>query len=533
MGIPNLLRVMKPFIEPVHIKKYSGRRVGIDAYSWLHKGAYSCSLELCMKPRTEAAKRYLNYFMHYINLMRHYSVTPIVVFDGGNLPCKSDTEAERHKRREANLAIAKEKLCEGDVGGAIEYFKKAVHVTPPMAHQLIQILRLERVEFLVAPYEADAQLAYLSSLEEERGGISAIITEDSDLIAYGCPAIIFKMDRHGNGDEFLLDKAFNIVTKELSFKGLDKNLFTGMCVLAGCDFLPSIHGIGVRRAYSLVSKHRNLDRVLSVLKLDKRYTVPDNYEDSFFKALSVFNHATIYDAETKSLKPLKPLGDGNTQYLIGDLSILGPDISPKIATGIAEGFLNPVTKEAFNLIPSPRKGIKNAKISILDSTKENYIQISPMGGPYTSIFSSESTTQDMRVVEDEISNEIYMKDTFALGKLVTEESEQKVSETMNGSEGEIRIPDNNPFKKRKIEVRKEKENSASISTADFAFAEQSVVVNSTPVSQESVGSKPKEVLNNSKGKTAKKDVNAKVGKGKCGKKNQDEKRGILNFFFRL
>lgn len=36
------------------------------------------------------------------------------------------------------------------------------------------------------------------------------------------------MDRHGNGEEFLLDKAFNIVTKELSFKGLDKNLFTGI-----------------------------------------------------------------------------------------------------------------------------------------------------------------------------------------------------------------------------------------------------------------------------------------------------------------
>lgn len=130
-----------------------------------------------------------------------------------------------------------------------------------------------------------------------------------------------------------------------------------------------------------------------------------------------------------------------------------------------------------------------------------------------------------------MEDEMYMKDTFALGKLVTEESEQKVSETMNGGEGEIRIPDNNPFKKRKIEVRKEKENSASISMADFA--EQSVVVNSTPVSQERVGSKPKEVLNNSKGKTAKKDVNAKVGKGKCDKKNQDEKRGILNFFFRI
>ncbi|KAF4381894.1 hypothetical protein G4B88_024296 [Cannabis sativa] len=37
---------MKPYIEPIHIKKYAGKRVGIDAYSWLHKGAYSCSMEL-------------------------------------------------------------------------------------------------------------------------------------------------------------------------------------------------------------------------------------------------------------------------------------------------------------------------------------------------------------------------------------------------------------------------------------------------------------------------------------------------------
>lgn len=53
----------------------------------------------------------------------------------------------------------------------------------------LQILRLENIEFVVAPYEADAQLAYMSSLEAEQGGISAVITEDSDLIAYGCKAV--------------------------------------------------------------------------------------------------------------------------------------------------------------------------------------------------------------------------------------------------------------------------------------------------------------------------------------------------------
>lgn len=52
-----------------------------------------------------------------------------------------------------------------------------------------QILRSENIEFVVAPYEADAQLAYLSGLETEKGGIAAIISEDSDLLVYGCPAV--------------------------------------------------------------------------------------------------------------------------------------------------------------------------------------------------------------------------------------------------------------------------------------------------------------------------------------------------------
>lgn len=42
---------------------------------------------------------------------------------------------------------------------------------------------------MVAPYEADAQLAYLSALDDDQGGIAAVITEDSDLIAYGCKAV--------------------------------------------------------------------------------------------------------------------------------------------------------------------------------------------------------------------------------------------------------------------------------------------------------------------------------------------------------
>lgn len=54
-------------------------------------------------------------------------------------------------------------------------------ISPPV--QSRQVLKREGVEFVVAPYEADAQLAFLAL----SGDVAAVITEDSDLLAYGCP----------------------------------------------------------------------------------------------------------------------------------------------------------------------------------------------------------------------------------------------------------------------------------------------------------------------------------------------------------
>ena len=49
-------------------------------------------------------------------------------------------------------------------------------------------------------YEADAQLAYMC----RTGWITTAISEDSDLLAYGCPSTFFKMDKYGNGQHITL-----------------------------------------------------------------------------------------------------------------------------------------------------------------------------------------------------------------------------------------------------------------------------------------------------------------------------------------
>lgn len=59
--------------------------------------AYSCSMELSLDMEGEKKYQFLRYFMHRINMLKHYKVTPVVVFDGGNTPCKAATEDERHR----------------------------------------------------------------------------------------------------------------------------------------------------------------------------------------------------------------------------------------------------------------------------------------------------------------------------------------------------------------------------------------------------------------------------------------------------
>ena len=53
------------------------------------------------------------------------------------------------------------------------------------ARLVMQALKAIGVEYVVAPYEADAQMAHMAL----SGQVQGVITEDSDLLAYGCPKV--------------------------------------------------------------------------------------------------------------------------------------------------------------------------------------------------------------------------------------------------------------------------------------------------------------------------------------------------------
>ena len=54
--------------------------------------------------------RYIEYCMHRVNMLRHFGVQPVLVFDGGSLPMKSDQEIKR--ARYVSIALCIDGECE-------------------------------------------------------------------------------------------------------------------------------------------------------------------------------------------------------------------------------------------------------------------------------------------------------------------------------------------------------------------------------------------------------------------------------------
>ena len=73
----------------------------------------------------------------------------------------------------------------GNEVAADNFFYLALSISSEMVKQVIVALEEDGVEFLVAPYEADAQMAYLAL----SGDVHAVISEDSDMLVYGCPRV--------------------------------------------------------------------------------------------------------------------------------------------------------------------------------------------------------------------------------------------------------------------------------------------------------------------------------------------------------
>jgi XPG I-region len=223
-----------------------------------------------------------------------------------------------------------------------------------MAAELIVTLKAMNVKFVVAPYEADAQLAYLNRI----GTISCIISEDSDLLCFGCKRVIYKLNNDATAVEIRQEDFGNLP----AMRNWTLERFRQMCILSGCDYLASPPGIGVITSAKLLKKSDAYTVIKSWVAWGtaiKAPKLPPNYTEMFRMAELTFLHQRVYDPGSETLVPLNPFPDGFT--LTREISeAIGSDIESHIAKGIALGLVNPDTKLEFNLSNAPGRRITDS-----------------------------------------------------------------------------------------------------------------------------------------------------------------------------
>ncbi|XP_001603157.2 exonuclease 1 [Nasonia vitripennis] len=341
MGITGLIPFLEKSSKKTNISEFAGKAVAIDTYCWLHKGAFSCADKIVMGQQTDA---YVKYCMKFVNMLLGHNIKPILVFDGRHLPAKAETEVKRRESREANRKRAAELIKMGKITEGKNLLRRSLDVSHKMALEVMKECQAHNVDCIVAPYEADAQLAYLNI----SGIVDVVITEDSDLTLFGCKKIFFKMDMYGYGVLVEQDRLHLAMGLRLPDFHMDK--FRHMCILSGCDYLASLPGIGLNKACKFIVKNTDdniynaLLRLASSLNM-KSLVVTKEYRDGFMRALATFKHQLVYCPLQRKQVRLNPLTPDITEE---QLTHAGSEVDEQLAWQLALGNCDPFSKEMLH-----------------------------------------------------------------------------------------------------------------------------------------------------------------------------------------
>lgn len=246
-------------------------------------------------------------------------------------------------------------MRQGNHREASNYLRRCVDITHEMALQLIQTCRAMNVDCVVAPYEADAQLAYLNKV----GLADYVITEDSDLTLFGCRKILFKLDLAGNC--VLVDAEKLHLAMDCRVEKFTMDKFRLMCILSGCDYIDSLPGIGLAKACKFVMKTeetdimRALDKIPAYLNM-RQLTVTEEYKINVLKARATFLHMVVFDPRRRKQVRLHEIEELGTE--VEYCSNAGEILDDATALNLAVGNLNPFSlKKLDNWHPDQRERV--------------------------------------------------------------------------------------------------------------------------------------------------------------------------------
>lgn len=348
MGITGLLPIFYDKFRKKTLLNYKNTTFGVDAHVWLYQTFPSIAEELFYNIPT---KKHVELFKKKMFTLIENQIKPVFVFDGDSLPAKEHTNKERRERKEKTRNKVLELLKRNKIQDAKKLMRQCVSVKDEYVYDIIQMLKQNNIEYIISPYESDAQLCYLQKINY----VDYLLTQDSDLIVYGCTNILY------NFKEYTVEEYNKSMLKDVLSQNFCKNLIP-VCILSGCDYLPSIKGVGLKTAIKLIEEHENHDAVID--ELSKKKDVPKTYKEDFRKAYITFKEQVVYDP----LKKERVYLSGKEVFTGGvNFDFLG-NVNHHDAVGFAEGkhldsYKGPVEEFAIKKVKPEYEKIIKQKIT--------------------------------------------------------------------------------------------------------------------------------------------------------------------------
>lgn len=284
MGIQNLVKFLRSkfpsVFKPIHFSDLAYKKIAIDIFY------YICIFKY------RYGEKFLYHLTRIISILRKNDVHCVAVFDG---KAPIDKEGEKKERREAKektkekISAIEEALEKFESTGEIEdilkefqnkrklnidtlFLKKSLinvkgiqNELKKMKQQMFQItsqnlidlknlFKILNVPYIEAVGEAETTCASLC-LENK---VDAVLSEDTDVLAYGTPIFLTKAD-------FSENACFRIDYDELlSTLNLSSESFLDFCILCGTDYNKNIYGIGIVKAFALISKFKKIENIPNI-----------------------------------------------------------------------------------------------------------------------------------------------------------------------------------------------------------------------------------------------------------------------------
>jgi len=307
MGIPKLnsflknklkhINIFDRGIQNVHLSKYKHKTVAIDISQFIYK----CRSDFIIKD--------LELFIDKLN---YFEIKFIVVFDGKPSHYKSNTiQARKEIRNKFSKELTKlEKIN-----------KEETHTENEKIKIQTKISKLKRNTFKIKKEHITQIKNYLDSkkysyihLENEEGDfvchslykhnyITAIISNDMDMLLHGCPIMRNYSFTSNFVDEYDSVTIFNNIN-------MTKEQFLDFIIILGCDYLPKLGAIKINDAYFLIQLFNNIEMVIETLSYynkESKLSFNNLNDTNKYKLLDIIKLVTISNYFIENYKNVKDL----------------------------------------------------------------------------------------------------------------------------------------------------------------------------------------------------------------------------------